>query len=349
MLNFESLSVSKVVQLTRSAVAITFAIPEHLRDTFAFVSGQYITLKQTINGEEVRRAYSISSAPDAEDITVGIKMVEGGVFSTYANTALKTNTILDVMPPEGRFTFKPSGKAVNIAAFAAGSGITPILSIVKTVLSAHSENTFVLVYGNQTPEEVMFMEEINALKEQYSERFFIKHTYSRTQESDAFFGRIEASTVNYIVKNQFKEKNFDAFYLCGPETMIHLVSDTLKANGVSENAIHFELFTSANAADATTENLDGSTEIEVVLDDETFSFAMDQKQLVLDAVLAKDIDAPYSCQGGVCSSCIARVKEGEAKMVNNQILTDSEIAEGLILTCQAHATTSKLTIDYDDV
>ncbi|GMN10084.1 ferredoxin--NADP reductase [Croceitalea sp. MTPC9] len=349
MSDFHKLTVAAIDSLTPNSVALTFDIPSNIEDTFSYLAGQYITIKHTINGEELRRAYSISSAPSSDKLTVGIKKVEGGSFSVYANEKLKVGDILEVMPPEGRFVFEPSSEAQNIAAFAAGSGITPIMSIAQTVLEANDANKFVLVYGNQNPEETMYHDEIKKLQETYGERFFVQWIYSRSSEPDCLFGRIETSTVNLIVKNKFKEISFNDFYLCGPETMINTVSETLKNNGVEEGNIHFELFTTSETEDTLAEDLDGKTKIEVLVDDETFAFEMDQKTLVLDAVLKEDIDAPYSCQGGVCSSCIARITEGKAEMVKNQILTDNEVAEGLILTCQAHPTTPTLKVDYDDV
>jgi ring-1,2-phenylacetyl-CoA epoxidase subunit PaaE len=349
MSDFHKLTVAAVDQLTLNSVALTFNIPTQLKDTFTFIAGQYITIKHTINGEEVRRAYSISSAPSSGKLTVGIKKVADGTFSVYANEKINTGDTLEVMPPEGRFVFEANGAIQHTAAFAAGSGITPIMSIAQTVLEANDSNTFVLVYGNQKPEEAMYHPEILKLQETYGERFFVQFVYSKATEPDCLFGRIETSTVNLILKNKFKDVAFNGFYLCGPEAMINSVSDTLKSNGVSEDNIHFELFTASESEDTLAENLDGKTKVEVLVDDESFSFEMDQKTLVLDAVLKEDIDAPYSCQGGVCSSCIARVTEGNAKMVKNQILTDSEVAEGLILTCQAHPTTTTLKVDYDDV
>lgn len=349
MSDFHALTVSAIDQLTPNAVALTFAIPENSKEAFVFSAGQYITLKHNINGEEVRRAYSISSAPSSENLTVGIKKVPNGIFSTYANDILKAGDSLEVMPPDGRFLFEKDGNEKTIAAFAAGSGITPIMSIAQTVLESDEKNRFVLVLGNQTPKEAMYRDAILQLQEQYSERFFVQFIYSRSTEVDCLFGRIETSTVNLITKNKFKDFDFDAFYLCGPELMIKTVSETLTKNGVAESKILFELFTSSANEDTIAETLDGKTKIEVVVDDEEFSFTMDQKELVLDAVLKEDIDAPYSCQGGVCSSCIARVTEGKAEMLKNQILTDSEVAEGLILTCQAHAITPTLKVDYDDV
>lgn len=348
MTDFHALKIASVDILTPSAVALTFEIPENLKEKYAFKAGQYITLKKELEGTELRRAYSISSPPSSGKLTVGIKKMPNGTFSVYANEQLKPGEVLEVMHPEGRFVFDGKGPQ-HIAAFAAGSGITPIMSIAQTVLESHPDSTFVLAFGNQSPEETMYFQEIQALEEKYSERFFVQHIYSRTNVDGALFGRIEKSTVNFVVKNKFKETSFDGYYLCGPEDMIHMVSDTLKGNGVPEDKIHFELFTSADTEDTLAEDLEGMTKVAVTLDDETFEFVMDRKQLVLDAVLKENIDAPYSCQGGVCSSCIARITEGKAEMVKNQILTDSEIAEGLILTCQSHPLTPTLKVDYDDV
>lgn len=343
-----ALKIASVDQLTPNAVALTFDIPENLKDTYSFKAGQYITLKHTLNDKELRRAYSISSPPSSGKITVGIKKVEDGTFSVYANESLKAGDTLEVMPPEGRFVFEGTAPK-KIAAFAAGSGITPIMSIAQTVLESNPESTFVLVFGNQSPEETMYFKEIQAIKEQYGERFFVQYVYSRSNVEEALFGRIEKSTVNFVLKNKFKGTEFDGFYLCGPEAMIHQVTDTLKENGASEEKIHFELFTSEDTEDGLAQELEGKTQVTVILDDESYTLVMDKKEIVLDAVLKHNIDAPYSCQGGVCSSCIARLTEGKAEMVKNQILTDGEIEEGFILTCQSHPLTSKITVDYDDV
>ncbi|AKA35013.1 ferredoxin--NADP reductase [Flagellimonas lutaonensis] len=349
MSDFYPLKVTKVERLTPNAVSLTFAIPEALKSTFAYKAGQYITIKHVLDGKEVRRAYSISCAPNTDHITVGIKKVPGGLFSVYANEKIKEGYTLEVMPPEGRFVFEPHSNPKNIAAFAAGSGITPIVGIAETVLGDNPNSTFVLVFGNQSPEEVMYAQKITDLKQKYNEQFFIQYIFSRTPGDDALFGRIETSTVNFVLKNKFKNITFDAFYLCGPEGMIETVCNTLKKNGIQEEKILFELFTSSEVEDTLAEQLEGKTKVQVVLDDETHTLTMDKKQLVLDAVLKANIDAPYSCQGGVCSSCVARVLEGKVEMVKNQILTDGEVAEGLTLTCQSHPVTPVLKIDYDDV
>lgn len=349
MANFHELKVSAIDRLTPNAVSLEFDIPDDLKDVFLYKAGQYITIKKELEGQELRRSYSISCAPNPNNLRVGIKKVKNGTFSVYANEHIKVGDVLEVMPPEGRFVFEPNGTAKNIAAFAAGSGITPIMSIVESVLSSHDKSRFVLVFGNQSPDEVMYADKIKTLIENYTDRFFVQYIFSRTPGNDALFGRIETSTVNFVLKNKFKDSNFDTFYLCGPEAMIDTVSETLKDNGVADEKILFELFTSEEVEDPLAENLAGKTKVEVLVDDETFHLTMDKKDLVLDAVLKENIDAPYSCQGGVCSSCVARVIEGKVEMVKNQILTDGEVAEGLVLTCQSHPITPSLKIDYDDV
>ncbi len=349
MAQFYPLVVQSIKVLTPDSVAITFDIPKELIQTFSFVAGQYITIKKEIKGKELRRAYSISSSPKSGHITIGVKKVDKGGFSDYAHSQLSVGDILEVMPPEGRFIFKESTQAKNIAAFAAGSGITPILSIARTVLESNAKNTFVLAYGNKSFKDTMFYTELVKLQLEYTNRFFVYFICSKEHEENSLFGRIDRSTINYVLKNKHKDLIFDDFYICGPEAMIHLVIDTLKDKGIADDRIHFELFTSTEIKDELPETVDGKTELTVILEDETYSFSMDKKSLVLDAVLKENIDAPYSCQGGVCSSCIARVTEGKAEMVKNQILTDGEIAEGLILTCQARALTPSLKVDYDDV
>lgn len=346
---FYPLKVAQLERITPNAVAISLEIPGDVKNEFSFKAGQYITIKHRINGEEIRRAYSISSSPKHDLITVGIKKVPSGKFSVYANTAIKEGDILEVMPPEGRFIYEPGSKTDHVIAFAAGSGITPIMSIIKTVLDSNTSNTMVLVYGNRNREETMFLKDIEELAKIYTDRFFVQFVYSRADEENSLFGHIETSTVNFITRNKFKDRDFSAYYICGPEPMIHNVSDALKEKSVSPDIIFTELFTSSEAENKEIEVKDGETEIGVTLDDELFTFKMNKKELVLDAVLDHDIDAPYSCQGGVCSTCIARVTEGKAIMEQNQILTDSEIEEGFILTCQAHPTTDVLKIDYDDV
>lgn len=351
MADFHPLSIKTIERITPNSVTIAFDIPGNLQETFAFDAGQYITIKKELNGTELRRAYSVCVAPGKGALKVGIKKTPDGTFSRYANNDLTEGTVLEVHPPEGRFTFIPdAAKKRNIAAFAAGSGITPIMSIMHTVLKEEPQSTFSLIYGNKSLTETMFYKDILDLKEQYPERLQVEFVYSQTQEADCMFGRIERSTVNFMLKNKYKDISFDAFYLCGPEPMINTVTDTLVEKGIEKDVIKYELFTAPVSETEETATVgEGEVQISVLVDDDETSFVMNKKERILDAVLKKDIDAPYSCQGGICSSCIARVTKGKAEMVQNQILTDSEIEEGLILTCQALAVTDKIAIDYDDV
>lgn len=346
MSNFYTLSVKAIKRLTDKAVQLSFDIPDELRASYAFIPGQYLSLQTNIGNENVRRSYSICSSPE-EDLAVAIKEIENGVFSSYANQQLKVGDALEVHPPEGNFQLAPSSTPKKYVAFAAGSGITPILSMLQSTLKQSPESEFVLVYGNKSKADAMFVEELHELKSTYGTRFQLIEVYSRTQELNAKFGRIEKPIVNYVLKNMYKEVDFDAYFLCGPEEMIQNASATIQENGVAKEKIHFELFYSSATEEVQLK--DGMTAINVTVDDETFSFSMQQDQVILDAVLAQDIDAPYSCQGGICSSCVAKVTNGKAIMKKNQILTDEEVEEGLILTCQAVPVTSEINIDYDDL
>jgi ring-1,2-phenylacetyl-CoA epoxidase subunit PaaE len=351
MSQFHKLSIKEITKETEKAVTISFDVPEELKDTFQFKAGQYITLKTDINGNEVRRDYSLCSSPKSGALKVAVKEVEDGTFSSYANTHLSVGDVLEVAPPKGRFLFEPNdSKTKNVALFAAGSGITPILSIIKCALEEEVQSKIILVYGNKTTKDTMFLNELLELQHQYNSRFSIQFVFSQADENESIFGRIEKSTVNYVMKNKYKHIDVDAYYLCGPEAMIHTVKDVLTEHGKDEDRIHFELFKAAKPTSTNDSTVaSGKTKISILVDDETFEFEMSQKQTILEAALDEDIDAPYSCQGGICSSCIAKVTEGKAVMRQNNILTDGELADGLILTCQAQPTTPTIVIDYDDV
>jgi ring-1,2-phenylacetyl-CoA epoxidase subunit PaaE len=348
MSQFYPLKIKEVIRETPEAVSLSFEIPTDLRKAFKFKAGQYITLRTNLEGKEVRRAYSLCSAPGTEEFKVTVKEVEGGKFSVLANNILKAGDILEVHPPEGKFIFEPANRSSTYAAFAAGSGITPVLSIIKTVLNQEPDSNFILVYGNKSTENTIFYKELLELQAKFPERLFIEFIYSRTREENAQFGRIETSTVNYVLKNKFKDSTIETFYLCGPEEMITNVKTILLENGVKDENILFELFTTEDTGAVET-GVEGEVELSITVDDEETTFTMNSEDTVLDAALEHDLDVPYSCQGGICSSCIARITEGKAEMRKNQILTDSEIAEGLILTCQAQALTPTLKVDYDDV
>lgn len=351
MLSFYKLQIKEVKRETPSAVSVLFSIPTELQAAYQFVAGQYINLKLTLDGQEIRRAYSICAAPQSGELRIAIKAVANGLFSKFANDHLKAGDLLEVGLPEGTFTFEPQAdRQRNYAAFVAGSGITPVISILKSVLHHEKDSSFVLVYGNKTPEDTIFHDELHQLQQQYVGRLFVHYVYSQAKVDNELFGRIDKSVVNYVLNNKHKEKEFSKFYLCGPEEMINVVSGVLKEHNVADKHIKFELFSTSSAAEkeiATSAN--GHTKITVLVDDEETTFEMSQKQTLLEAALKQGIDAPYSCQGGICSSCLARITKGTAEMKKNSILTDSDIAEGLILTCQAHPTSNEIFVDFDDV
>ncbi len=350
MSTFYKLSIKEVRRETPNAVSVEFNVPLEFRDYYKFIAGQYVTLKLTLDGEEIRRAYSICSSPQSGELRIAIKSVGQGAFSTFANTQLKAGDVVEVGTPEGKFTFEPNpGRMKNYAAFAAGSGITPVMSILQSVLEGEPESTFVLVYGNKSPEETIFHDLLHELQLQYTGRLFVHYVFSQVHAGQELFGRIEKSTVNFVLNNRHKEKEFDKFYLCGPEAMINCVSGVLREHNIREKDIRFELFFAPKAENEIDTHLQGHTKIKVIVDGDEAVFEMSQKQTLLEAALKQGLDAPYSCQGGICSSCIARITSGSAEMKKNTILTDGEIADGLILTCQAHPTSAEITVDYDDV
>ena len=342
MSTFHKLTIQKIIKETQDAVSILFNVPNELKETYSFVAGQYVTLKATINGAEVRRAYSICSSPNSNELKVAIKAVKDGVFSTFATTKLKDNDSIEVSSPEGKFTLKPeSGK--KYIAFAAGSGITPVLSMIKAVLESETTSNFTLIYGNKTSGSTIFKSQLDVLNETHA-NFNLNYVFSKENVNGSNSGRINKEITNNVIKNNV----FDAAFLCGPEEMIKEVSETLQQNNFTKENVFFELFT-ASTQENNVAIPDGKTEITVLLDDEETTFVMDKTDDILAASLRNDLDAPYSCQGGVCSSCLGKVTEGKAIMTKNSILTDDEVEEGLVLTCQAHPTTAKVVIDFDDV
>ena len=350
MSSFYKLSIKEIIKETADAVSILFNVPDELKSYYQFVAGQYVNLKITLDGQEIRRAYSICSSPKSGELRIAVKAVKNGFFSKFANEKLAVGNVIEVGTPEGKFTFEPKvERQKNYAAFVAGSGITPVFSILKTVLEEEPNSTFVLVYGNKSENEAIFHNQLHDLQLQYVGRLFVQYVYSQSTADNALFGRIDKSTVNFILKNKHAEMNFSKFYLCGPEEMINLVSDTLKENNISDSDIKFELFSASSNENESAGSLEGHTKISILVDDEETSFEMSQKQTILEAALKQGLDVPYSCQGGICSSCICKITEGAVELKKNQILTDGEIAEGLTLACQAYPTTASIKIDFDDV
>lgn len=347
---FHKLSVKEVRRETPNAVSVVFNIPEDLKEEFNFIPGQYITLQIDLDGNKIRRAYSICSSQKSNELRVAIKSVEKGSFSVYANTKLKPGDIIEVADPEGKFNLNTSdSNKKNYIAFAAGSGITPVISMIKSVIETEKESKFILIYGNKSSDETIFKKELDALAEKYKNQFEVNYVFSQKLGINASFGRINIDVVHQILKSKYKHISFDQYFLCGPEEMIEMVKGSLLKDGVDSNCIHFELFSSSSNKKETNKDLSGNAKITVILDDEETTFEMRQDEFILDAALLKGLDAPYSCQGGICSSCLAKVIEGEVIMDNNSILDPDEVKEGLILTCQSHPITSTIKIDYDDV
>lgn len=347
MSTFYKLVIQNIIRQTPNAITVEFQIPTELQKSYQFIAGQYVTLKLTLNNEEIRRAYSINSSPSSKSLQITIKSVKNGTFSKFANEQLAVGNLLEVSVPEGKFLLEPNtNHSKNYIAFAAGSGITPVISIIKTVLEKEINSTFTLVFGNKTKEDTIFYNEINELQNNYVGKFKVNYVYSQANEANSEFGRIDKAIINKFLNSEII---FDDYFICGPEQMIETVSSILKQKNVSEKYIKFELFTTTST-EKSIENLNSNhAKIKILVDNEEFNFEMNNKQTILEATLKQGIDAPYSCQGGICSSCIARIKKGSAQMKKNSILTDFEIADGLVLTCQAIVTSAEVEVDYDDV
>lgn len=348
MSKFHKLKVKDIRTETPLAVSIAFEIPSELSANYQFEAGQYVTLKTIINGEELRRSYSISSTPSSNELRVIVKAVENGVFSNFAKNELQVGDFLEVGFPEGKFVVENPDAKIFVA-FAAGSGITPIISIIKDVLEKKNDTTFILIYGNKTIEDTIYFEEVNAMQQQYLGRFFVHHTFTKVHPEGSLFGRIERSTVNYVLKNKHSEKHIDEYFLCGPEDMIKKVTEVLKENGATEEQIHYELFTTSSTNGEIPVTGEGMVKVTVLVDDVETTFNMPRTENILSAALKHGVDAPYSCQGGICSSCMCRTVKGSAEMKTNHILMEDEIEDGLLLACQSYVTSDEIYVDFDDV
>ena len=344
MNRFYELTISKITQLTTSSVMITFEVPELLKKVFHFEAGEYLTLQKTIGGEKVRRAYSICSGVNESELSVAVKRVPNGVFSTYATTQLKAGDVLEVMPPMGSFVFFYDifGNR-DIMLFSAGSGVTPMMSIAKTALSKTNIKV-VFVYGNKSKEEALFFDEIEALRIQYPERFLVHYAFSQQPWGDHYTGRINDRIVNEIFA-KYKDLNWGRYYACGPTELVKNLREILLLRGIDKDRIFTELF-EASPAEIDYSTLQGNVAITLELNGQTHSFESARNQTLLSSALLRGYDAPYSCLNGVCSSCIGRVEEGEAKMAKNETLSEEEVSQGYILTCQAYAMTDTIKVRF---
>jgi ring-1,2-phenylacetyl-CoA epoxidase subunit PaaE len=358
MSKFHTLKVIDVREETDDCKSIAFEVPAELRAEFQYKQGQHLTIRAMIEGEDVRRNYSLCSSPLDNEWRVAVKKLPGGKFSTYANQVLKKGHLLDVMPPAGHFyTELKADNKKNYVAFAAGSGITPMLSIMKTVLRTEPESTFTLVYGNRNTLSIIFHEEIEGIKNKFMERLRVYYILSRERLEEAIFnGRINEEKCSELFDGLLDVKNANEFFICGPEEMILAVDKSLKDAGVAEEKIHFELFTSPGANQGTDKKVysvedEGKVSaVTVTSDGKTFSFNLPFGQAnLLDAAMREGADLPYACKGGVCCTCKARVLEGEVEMERNYGLVKEEIEAGFILTCQAFPKTEKVVIDFDDI
>ncbi len=351
---FHSLQIKNIRKETGSCVSISFEIPDELKEDFHFHSGQYLTLRSNIQNEDIRRSYSLCSAPSDKEWRVAIKQVENGVFSTHALTNLQEGHYLDVMNPMGNFKLEthPENEKSYVL-FAAGSGVTPIFSILKSILREEPKSHVTMFYGNQGFSEVIFREELENLKNAYLSRFCLIHLFSRENLGNAIQkGRIDEQKCLDLHKAFLQNERIDDVFICGPEQMILDVKSALVTKGISEKSIHFELFHSGAAAKAKTNKVEGeqlSTKVTVIMDDDAVEFPLDSNGMtILDAAYKAGSDVPYACKGGVCCTCKAKVLKGSVRMDLNYALTPEEVEAGYILTCQAHPTSEEVLVSFDD-
>lgn len=359
MLHFHPLLVTDVRQETDDTVSITFDIPADQRELFAYQAGQYLTIRTTLDGEEVRRSYSLCSAPYEGVWRVAVKQVEHGRFSTFANTTLKAGDTLEVMPPQGRFVVHPEAKSAgHVVFFAAGSGITPVLALMKQLLHDDRQTRVTLFYANRKKTDVIFLEELEDLKNRYMQRLSLHYVFSgESQSSPLFEGRIDGARCESLLDRFVPDSTQNHFFICGPEEMIHAVKDTLISSGVPEDQVHFELFTTpvgdmslttATRVTAKPARKDGVAKVQVQLDGRVFSFDLPfNGQAILDASMQTGADLPFSCKGGVCCTCRAKLVKGEVDMDINYALEPWEVEQGFILTCQSHPKSEEIFVDFD--
>lgn len=355
-MEFHQLKVSNIHRETQEAVTVKFHIPEHLKETYEFIPGQYLTLSATIDGNEVRRAYSISSGLDDQELRVAVKKINGGIFSSFVNDELKEGDSLGVLPPMGRFVaeMNPENKKSYVLV-AVGSGITPMMSIMKSVLSREPNSEVTLIYGNRKFETIIFREEIENLKDTHLGRLRVFHTLSKEMnEIDLFCGRIDGEKMKTFFNTFLNIKECDGMYLCGPEQMIHSVKDQMIEMGMDKKDIHFELFITdkqlkASAKPVVEEKVESEKNIslEVTLYGQKWDMKMSDDEFILDAASSQGLDLPFSCKGGMCCTCKAKVLEGKVDMDVNYALYEDEVADGYVLTCQARPKSNFVSLDFD--
>ena len=352
---FHQLTVADVERITEDAVTITFAVPDELRDEYAYQPGQHLTVRCELAGDDIRRNYSICSPAGSGTLRIGVKRLSGGVFSTYAFEQMRPGDTLDVMTPSGRFTVPLApDQAKHYCAIAAGSGITPVLSILATALAVEPQSRVTLVYGNRTSRSVMFLEELEDLKDRYLGRVQLLHILSREhQEAELLNGRIDEAKLKVLLDSLIPPETIDEWFLCGPAEMIETARAALLDRGIAPSSIHRELFFTGavaprRSADSTAQVTAGTAEVSILLDGRTTTFPLaTAAESILDATLAVRPDAPYACKNGMCGTCRARIVDGTVEMDHNYALEDDELAAGFVLACQSHPTSDRVTLDFD--
>jgi len=344
---------------TEDTISVAFDVPDELADDFRFIQGQHLTLRCEVDGEELRRSYSICSGINEGELRIAIRKMPGGRFSAIADELLRAGRPIDVMTPMGRFftPLDPSNRKTYVA-FAAGSGITPIISIAKSVLAIEPESRFILVYGNRTSGSIIFAEALEDLKDRYMDRFTLIHVLSREpQEIELFNGRIDGAKVEAICRSICPPQMIDEVFLCGPEGLIDEVRAALERQGVDPRHIHFELFNlnpsqvpppSRRARPAAVEGTGEASRITAILDGKRTEFALPyDTDSLLEAGRKAGADLPFACKSGVCCTCRARLVEGKVDMAVNYALDPAEVEAGFVLTCQSRPLTDKVVVDYD--
>ncbi|HYQ99160.1 MAG TPA: 1,2-phenylacetyl-CoA epoxidase subunit PaaE [Casimicrobiaceae bacterium] len=355
MSKFHPLRVAAVERETRDAVALTFDVPAALAPQFRFAAGQHLTVRATIDGQDVRRSYSICSPVQEGTLRIAVKRSPGGLFSTWANEKLAPGVSLDVTPPMGHFgVASDPARASHYVGFAAGSGITPLVSIIATTLASEPASEFTLFYGNRASGTVMFREALAALKDTYLARFNLVHVLSReAQDIPLLHGRIDREKADALLAHWVDLDHVDAVYLCGPDGMMRAVAEALAARGYPESKVRIERFAASipkheHKPGKAPEPGHTECEVTVILDGATRTFTLEKgRESILEAGLRAGIELPYSCKGGVCSTCRAKLVAGEADMDVNFALEDYEVARGFVLTCQSYPASDKVTVDYD--
>jgi len=358
MAKFYPLPLKEVYRETEDCTVLEFDVPAALRQTFRFQAGQYLTLRKYIDEQELRRPYSLCSAPHEERWCVAVKRIPNGRFSNYVHRHFKAGDVVDVMPPMGHFTPKTDYRKGGLyVAMAAGSGITPVMSILKTILHESDSARFQLFYGNRTQREVIFFEELQRLKNRYPERLALHFIYSRERpEEEIYHGRITPEKIRHFAARFFDPTEVDEFFLCGPGDMIQRASETLRGLDVPEERIRFELFTPADDSTTAETSSETTTEpqissdvirVKVVLDGDEYTIEAHPKLPLLDSVLDAGLDAPWACRSGICCTCKAKLLSGEVVMEEDIGLDEDERRQGYILTCQAYPKSEHIHIDYD--